>query len=59
MLDFGTNPSPDGSLVGDVDADAVAERAAAFTPVPNGTGSVTTAVLAAQTLGAARARLGA
>ncbi|MBV9358431.1 MAG: bifunctional 5,10-methylenetetrahydrofolate dehydrogenase/5,10-methenyltetrahydrofolate cyclohydrolase [Chloroflexi bacterium] len=59
VLDFGTNPTPDGSLVGDVDADAVAERAAALTPVPNGTGSVTTAVLAAQTLSAARARLGA
>jgi methylenetetrahydrofolate dehydrogenase (NADP+)/methenyltetrahydrofolate cyclohydrolase len=59
VLDFGTNPTPDGSLVGDVDAAAVAERAAALTPVPNGTGSVTTAVLATQTLAAARARRGA
>jgi methylenetetrahydrofolate dehydrogenase (NADP+)/methenyltetrahydrofolate cyclohydrolase len=59
VLDFGTNPTPDGSLVGDVDAVAVAERAAALTPVPNGTGRVTTAVLAAQTLAAARRQRGA
>lgn len=58
VLDFGTNPAPDGSLIGDVDTSAVAERAAAITPVPGGTGSVTTAVLASQTLVAARTQHG-
>jgi len=42
-------------LVGDVDTDAAAERAAAITPVPGGVGPMTIAVLLANTLdGAAR-----
>lgn len=45
VLDFGTN-EVDGRLVGDVDMDAAATRAAAITPVPGGVGPVTTAVLA-------------
>ena len=45
VIDVGTNPTDDGGLVGDVDTDAVVERAAAITPVPGGVGPVTTALL--------------
>lgn len=44
VIDAGTTQGPDGRLVGDVDTDAVARRAA-VTPVPGGVGPVTTAVL--------------
>ncbi|SEF13957.1 bifunctional 5,10-methylenetetrahydrofolate dehydrogenase/5,10-methenyltetrahydrofolate cyclohydrolase [Jiangella alba] len=44
VVDVGTNPTPDGGLAGDVDP-AVAEVAAALTPVPGGVGPVTTALL--------------
>jgi methylenetetrahydrofolate dehydrogenase (NADP+)/methenyltetrahydrofolate cyclohydrolase len=44
VLDFGTT-YVDGKLRGDVDADAVRNIAGALTPVPGGTGPVTTAVL--------------
>jgi methylenetetrahydrofolate dehydrogenase (NADP+)/methenyltetrahydrofolate cyclohydrolase len=50
VVDFGTNPLDDGSLVGDVQTDAVAEVAGAITPVPRGTGPTTVAVLAEHTL---------
>jgi methylenetetrahydrofolate dehydrogenase (NADP+)/methenyltetrahydrofolate cyclohydrolase len=52
VIDVGTNPTPDGGLVGDVDA-AVAEKAAALTPVPGGVGPVTTALLLQHTVRAA------
>jgi methylenetetrahydrofolate dehydrogenase (NADP+)/methenyltetrahydrofolate cyclohydrolase len=45
VIDVGTNPTPSGGLVGDVDAEAAAGVAGALTPVPGGVGSVTTAVL--------------
>ncbi len=48
VIDFGVSVL-DGKLVGDVDP-AVAERASAMTPVPGGTGPVTTAVLACNLL---------
>ena len=41
-------------LVGDVDFDAVAEKAAAITPVPGGVGPMTIAMLLVNTLTAAR-----
>jgi methylenetetrahydrofolate dehydrogenase (NADP+)/methenyltetrahydrofolate cyclohydrolase len=44
VIDFGVSVR-DGRLIGDVDP-AVAEVASALTPVPGGTGPVTTAVLA-------------
>lgn len=44
ILDFGTT-YVDGKLRGDVDAESVMETASALTPVPGGTGPVTTAVL--------------
>lgn len=53
VVDFGTNPTPDGALVGDVQTDAVLEIAGAITPVPGGTGPTTVAILADQTVQAA------
>ena len=52
VIDVGTNPAPDGSLVGDVDS-AVAGVAAALTPVPGGVGPVTTALLLSHVVQAA------
>ena len=57
VIDVGINRTPDG-LVGDVDTDAVAEVAAAITPVPGGVGPMTIAMLLANTLAAARAGSG-
>ncbi|MDH6114478.1 methylenetetrahydrofolate dehydrogenase (NADP+)/methenyltetrahydrofolate cyclohydrolase [Kitasatospora sp. MAP12-15] len=54
VIDVGTNPTPDGGLVGDVDP-AAAERAGALTPVPGGVGPVTTALLLQHTVQAAEA----
>lgn len=56
VVDFGTNPTHHGSLIGDVQTAAVAEVASAITPVPGGTGPMTVAVLAYQTLRAAELR---
>jgi methylenetetrahydrofolate dehydrogenase (NADP+)/methenyltetrahydrofolate cyclohydrolase len=56
VLDFGTNPAADGSMLGDVQPSA-AEIAGAITPVPGGTGPTTVAVLAQQTVAAAEQRL--
>jgi methylenetetrahydrofolate dehydrogenase (NADP+)/methenyltetrahydrofolate cyclohydrolase len=50
VVDVGTNPTPEGGLVGDVDAEAVADRAGALTPVPGGIGPVTTMLLLRHTL---------
>ena len=57
VVDFGTNPMADGAMVGDVQADAVRAVAGALTPVPGGTGPITVAVLAQQTLSAAELHL--
>jgi methylenetetrahydrofolate dehydrogenase (NADP+)/methenyltetrahydrofolate cyclohydrolase len=53
VLDFGTNPTADGGLIGDVQTDAVAAVAGMLTPVPGGTGPTTVSVLAQQTVTAA------
>lgn len=59
VMDVGVNqvedPTKPGKfkLVGDVDFDAVKEKAGAITPVPGGTGPVTTAMLMANTVRAA------
>jgi methylenetetrahydrofolate dehydrogenase (NADP+)/methenyltetrahydrofolate cyclohydrolase len=58
VIDVGTNRLEDG-LVGDVDFAAAREVAAAITPVPGGVGPMTIAMLLANTLQAARARLAA
>jgi len=55
VIDVGMNRLEDG-LAGDVDYDAVAEVAAAITPVPGGVGPMTIAMLLANTLQAARQR---
>jgi len=54
VIDVGINRTADG-LVGDVDFDAVRERAGLLTPVPGGVGPMTVAMLLRNTLLAARA----
>jgi len=58
VIDVGTNPTADGGLAGDVDADAVAGIAGALTPVPGGVGPVTTALLLRHVAQAAAPRQG-
>jgi methylenetetrahydrofolate dehydrogenase (NADP+) / methenyltetrahydrofolate cyclohydrolase len=53
VIDVGTNRT-EGGLVGDVDFDAVRERAGAITPVPGGVGPMTRAMLLANTLRTAK-----
>src|SRR5215212_6879317 len=53
VIDVGINRTEDG-LVGDVDFDAVKEKAAAITPVPGGVGQMTIAMLLQNTLAAAK-----
>jgi methylenetetrahydrofolate dehydrogenase (NADP+) / methenyltetrahydrofolate cyclohydrolase len=53
VIDVGINRGEDG-LVGDVDFDAVAQKAAAITPVPGGVGPMTIAMLLVNTARAAR-----
>ncbi|MEV5832970.1 bifunctional 5,10-methylenetetrahydrofolate dehydrogenase/5,10-methenyltetrahydrofolate cyclohydrolase [Nocardia sp. NPDC052112] len=45
VIDVGTNESPDGKIVGDVEAETVRGKATALSPVPGGIGPVTTALL--------------
>jgi methylenetetrahydrofolate dehydrogenase (NADP+)/methenyltetrahydrofolate cyclohydrolase len=55
VIDFGVNiQSRPPVLTGDVDFEAVKETAAAITPVPGGTGPVTTMILMRNTLHAAQ-----
>ncbi len=56
VFDVGINRTADGRLVGDVDYEAAAERAAWITPVPGGIGPMTIAMLLSNTLDAATAR---
>ena len=63
VVDVGVNQIKDPEtgkfkLVGDVDFDAVKEKAKAITPVPGGTGPVTTAMLMANTVKAAERMVG-
>jgi methylenetetrahydrofolate dehydrogenase (NADP+)/methenyltetrahydrofolate cyclohydrolase len=53
VIDVGTNRVGD-KLVGDVDYEAVAEKAAAITPVPGGVGPMTRAMLLVNTVRTAR-----
>jgi methylenetetrahydrofolate dehydrogenase (NADP+)/methenyltetrahydrofolate cyclohydrolase len=52
VIDVGINRTDDG-LVGDVDFEAVAQKAAAITPVPGGVGPMTIAMLLVNTVKAA------
>ena len=53
VVDVGINRADDGSLVGDVDFEAVKEVAGHITPVPGGVGPLTVAMLLYNTLTAA------
>jgi methylenetetrahydrofolate dehydrogenase (NADP+) / methenyltetrahydrofolate cyclohydrolase len=55
VIDVGTNEDAGGSLMGDVDTEAVAEVARVVSPVPGGVGPVTTALLLRNTVSAAAA----
>jgi methylenetetrahydrofolate dehydrogenase (NADP+)/methenyltetrahydrofolate cyclohydrolase len=57
VIDVGTNRTEEG-LTGDVDFDAVVEKAAAITPVPGGVGPMTIAMLLVNTVKAARLQQG-
>lgn len=56
VIDVGINVQPDGSLIGDVDAESVMAVAGALSPVPGGVGQLTNLMLLKQTL-LARQRL--
>ncbi|WP_210492912.1 bifunctional methylenetetrahydrofolate dehydrogenase/methenyltetrahydrofolate cyclohydrolase FolD [Patulibacter sp. SYSU D01012] len=58
VIDVGMNRLEGGTLVGDVDFDAVAPVAGAITPVPGGVGPMTIAKLLANTVQAARMQAG-
>lgn len=64
VIDVGINRIPDSSkksgtrLVGDVDFDAVKEKAKAITPVPGGVGPMTIAMLMKNTVKSAQIRAG-
>lgn len=58
VIDVGIHRREDGSLHGDVDFDAVAERAGFITPVPGGVGPMTITMLMHNTVVSWRYRLG-
>jgi methylenetetrahydrofolate dehydrogenase (NADP+)/methenyltetrahydrofolate cyclohydrolase len=52
VIDVGMNRLPDGRLIGDVEFEPAAERAAWITPVPGGVGPMTVATLLENTMAA-------
>ena len=58
VIDVGINRLPDGKLCGDVDFEAVREKAGFITPVPGGVGPMTIAMLMQNTIRAAKQTLG-
>jgi methylenetetrahydrofolate dehydrogenase (NADP+) / methenyltetrahydrofolate cyclohydrolase len=58
VIDVGMNRLDNGKLVGDVEFDAAAARAAWITPVPGGVGPMTVAMLMRNTLEASQRRQG-
>ncbi len=56
VIDVGINRGADGKLCGDVDFDAVREKAGWLTPVPGGVGAMTIAMLLRNTVDAAFSR---
>jgi methylenetetrahydrofolate dehydrogenase (NADP+)/methenyltetrahydrofolate cyclohydrolase len=58
VIDIGINRLENGSLVGDVDFDAVAPKCSYITPVPGGVGPMTIAMLLSNTLHAAQQVVG-
>ena len=59
VIDVGMNRNSEGKLCGDVDFEAVKEKAAAITPVPGGVGPMTIAMLMKNTVKGARLHHGA
>lgn len=57
VIDVGINRLPDGRLVGDVDFEAVKEKASWITPVPGGVGPMTVTMLLGNTIAAAERQL--
>lgn len=57
VIDIGINRIEDGSLVGDVDFEAVAPKCSYITPVPGGVGPMTIAMLLSNTLKSAKDRV--
>lgn len=57
VVDIGINATKDGKIVGDVETDVAAEKAAWITPVPGGAGTATTAILMRNTVEAAKWQL--
>ena len=58
VIDVGINRTDDGKLIGDVEFDEAAERAAWITPVPGGVGPMTITMLLTNTVQAFREHLG-
>ena len=58
VIDVGINRLPDGRLVGDVDFEAVKEKASYITPVPGGVGPMTVTMLLVNTIKAAQRAAG-
>lgn len=58
VIDVGINRLESGKLAGDVDFEAVKEKASYITPVPGGCGPMTIAVLMKNTIAAAKAQNG-
>jgi len=58
VIDVGVNRLESGKLVGDVDFEAVSQKASAITPVPGGVGPMTIAMLMYNTVNSARRRAG-
>lgn len=58
VIDIGINVTPEGKIVGDVDYDAVKEKAGWITPVPGGAGPMTIAMLMYNTVQAAKMQAG-
>ena len=56
VIDVGINRTEEGKLVGDVDFEAAAEKAAFITPVPGGVGPMTVATLMSNTVDSADQR---
>jgi len=54
LIDVGINRLPDGKLSGDIDFEAVQEKAGAITPVPGGVGPMTIAMLLSNTFQSAK-----
>jgi methylenetetrahydrofolate dehydrogenase (NADP+)/methenyltetrahydrofolate cyclohydrolase len=54
VIDVGINRLPNGKIVGDVDFEAVSQKASYITPVPGGVGPMTVTMLLANTITAAQ-----